>query len=62
MKIRDLENENLHKLINEARNSLTEEPFIYKPIKDDPIDSKLANFINKKSLKLRSRMLFERES
>jgi len=62
MKIRDLENENLHKLINEARNSLTEEPFIYKPFRDDPIDSKLANFINKKSLKLRSRMLFERES
>jgi hypothetical protein len=60
--MRDLENENLHKLVHEAQNTLIEEPFIYKPLKEDAIDAKLANFINRKPLNLRSKMFFEREA
>jgi len=36
--------------------------FIYKPLKEDPIDTTLANYINTKPLRLRSKMHFERES
>lgn len=36
--------------------------FIYKPLKDDPIDQNLANYINRAPLRLRSKMQFEREA
>ena len=35
---------------------------LYKPAKDDPVDQKLALFINSKPLKFREKMSFEREA
>lgn len=36
--------------------------FIYHPVKDDPIDKKLADYINKAPVVLRDQMRFEREA
>lgn len=36
--------------------------FIYQPVRDDPVDLKLASFINAAPIKLRDHMKFERES
>lgn len=35
---------------------------MYQPVKDDPIDKKLAEYINNCPLKTRTKMSFERES
>lgn len=62
VKIRDEEIERLHKQVAELQKQVEEDTFVYKPLRDDPIDQNLANFINSKPLKLRSKMHFERES
>ena len=44
------------------QSSVEDKLFIYKPLRDDPIDQNLANYINKAPLRLRSKMHFEREA
>ena len=39
-----------------------ENAFVYYPVKDDPLDQKLALFINNMPYDLRDKMRFERES
>jgi hypothetical protein len=36
--------------------------FVYHPVKDDPVDRRLAEYINNAPIKLRDHMKFERES
>ena len=39
-----------------------DELFTYKGLKDDPVDMRLASYVNKLPLRVRSRIHFERES
>ena len=39
-----------------------DEFFIYKPLVSDPVDLKLANYINRAPLNVRQKMNFQRES
>ena len=57
--------EQIDRLQSEMENmqsSVEDKLFIYKPMRDDPIDQNLANYINKAPLRLRSKMHFEREA
>jgi len=58
--MRDSEIIRLHEEIKQKQ--VEAEVFNYKAVKDDPVDSKLANFVNKQPLAIRSRLVFERES
>ena len=46
----------------DLQHRVEDELFIYKPLREDPIDQNLANFINSKPLHQRTKMHFERES
>lgn len=64
MKDRDSEIERLHEIIVQLKNNtyVPENAFVYYPVKDDPLDQKLALFINNMPYDLRDKMRFERES
>ena len=64
MKDRDSEIERLHDIIVQLKNNtyVPENAFIYYPVKDDPLDQKLAMFINNMPYDLRDKMRFEREA
>ena len=61
-KIKDEEIERLHQIIDELQEKVDDQLFIYKPLKDDPVDQGLANYINKAPVRIRSKMDFEREA
>ena len=64
LKDRDGEIERLHDIIIQLKNNtyIPENAFIYHPVKDDPLDQKLALFINNMPYDVRDKMRFERES
>ena len=61
-KHKDEEIERLHVVIDELQEKVDDQLFIYKPLKDDPVDQGLANYINKAPVRIRSKMDFEREA
>ena len=61
-KIKDEEIERLHQVVDELQEKVDDQLFIYKPLKDDPVDQGLANYINKAPVRIRSKMDFEREA
>lgn len=64
LKERDHEIERLHEVVIQLRNNtyVPENAFVYQPVKDDPLDQKLALFINNMPYDVRDKMRFERES
>lgn len=64
LKERDSEIERLHDIIIQIKNNtyIPENAFIYHPVKDDPLDQKLALFINNMPYEVRDKMRFEREA
>lgn len=58
--------ENLREIIRQlqlnANAYVPPDVFVYHPVKDDPVDKRLAEYINSAPVKLRDYMKFERES
>ena len=61
LKLKEEEVEGLHALVLQLQNS-TPNVFVYQPVKDDPVDKRLAEYINSAPHKLRDQMRFEREA
>lgn len=57
---RDSEIDRLSSIIQKLKNE--EDFYIYKPLVTDPVDLKLANYINKAPIHVRKNMNFQRES
>lgn len=64
LKDRDSEIERLHEVIVQLRSQtyIPDNVFVYYPVKDDPVDQKLALFINQMPFEVRDKMRFEREA
>ena len=60
--IKDDEIERLRRLNFDLQKKVEDDLFVYKPLREDPIDQRLAHYINAKPLRMRSKMHFERES
>jgi len=63
LKLKEEEIESLHQVIQQLQHNATvPNVFVYHPVKDDPVDKRLAEYINNAPFKLRDQMRFEREA
>ncbi len=63
LKERETENERLQSIIMELQKDATSKKlFVYHPVRDDPVDKKLSDFINAAPSRVRNNMNFVRES
>lgn len=64
LKDREDEIERLHDMIRQIQENnqyIPPDVFVYHPVKDDPVDKRLAEYINSAPIHTRNAMKFERE-
>ncbi len=61
LKEREFQIEKLQEIIVELQKGSLNNVYIYHPVKDDPVDKRLAEYINNAPVQLRNQMQFQRE-